>query len=99
MSHNPCMGLTTRLACMGTLDSAHARGDSPHSCEGECHHCNRLNARLNAATDNAHLYMRSDLLLILCTAVDMLEEPVSEDEETDAAPKAGKGKKKRRRSQ
>ena len=43
--------------------------------------------------------MRSDLLLILCTAVDMLEEPVSEDEETDAAPKAGKGKKKRRRSQ
>ncbi|CAK0772751.1 hypothetical protein CVIRNUC_003996 [Coccomyxa viridis] len=31
--------------------------------------------------------------------VDMLEEPVSEDEEADAAPKAGKGKKKRRRSQ
>ena len=99
MSHSTCMGLTTCLARMGTFHLAHAGDTPPHNYGGVCCHCSRLSAWSSAATDGAQFYMRSDSTVLLCAAVDMLEEPVSEDEEADAAPKAGKGKKKRRRSQ
>ena len=72
---------------------------APHTYGGPCSHGHQLNASFHAASDNTHRLMRTDSLLLLCFTVDMLEEPVSGDEEADAAPKAGKGKKKRRRSQ